>query len=127
MIVVDRPHLKELFNAHESDLHFLSGAVEDADFSYSFKASVFESIHTRAIRLNLNHNLPCFTTDMVDELNAAIEDEFGNVVGKGMTGLDLAYQRLDAYRWVRKVPHISSKTGLPYIRGAATVYYSFLT
>jgi hypothetical protein len=100
MVVVSRSLLKELFNAHESDLHFLSGAVEDADFSYSFKASVFESIHTRAIKLNLNHHLPNFTGDMVDELNAAVEDEFGSIVGNGTTRIYLTYCRLDTYRCV---------------------------
>lgn len=65
--------------ADEKDMDFLAGAVEDADFSHSFQASVFEKVHSRAIRVNLNHNVASSIPVIVDELKAAFSDEFANV------------------------------------------------
>lgn len=84
MILVDRSHLKEIFTADEKDMDFLAGAVEDADFSHSFKASVFQKVHLRAIRVNLNHNIPASIPEIADELHAIFKEELG-FVGEGFS------------------------------------------
>jgi hypothetical protein len=66
-------------------MHFLQAAVEDSDFSHAFRADVFQRVHSRAIRLNLNHNIPVFIHDVVDELNVAINDEFKDVTDSNLS------------------------------------------
>jgi hypothetical protein len=84
MILVDRSHLKEIFTADEDDMDFLSGAVEDADFSHSFRTSVFQKVHSRAIRVNLNHNIPAAIPEIVEELHAIFKEEFESI-GEGFS------------------------------------------
>lgn len=65
-------------------MNFLKAAVEDTDFRYTFSADIFDIVHIRAIRSNLNSNLQKFMSDIVDELNNGINEEFENFVTKGI-------------------------------------------
>lgn len=81
-LVLNRDQLKEAFNAGD-ELHFMSAAVEDTDFRYTFSSNIFERAHTDAIRIDLNRNLPKVIVNIADELNLAMRDELDQVVSKG--------------------------------------------
>src|SRR5438045_4179227 len=102
MVIVDRDHLNELFKANETDLSFLPAAMEDADFRCTFTADMFDTTHTRAIKLNLNQNLSMLLPEMVDELEAAVKDEFDSTVTIGNSQDTGIYCRMDLRHCIRK-------------------------
>ena len=95
MVIIDRKHLKEMYSADEDTMQFLPAAVEDSDFSCAFRADVFKRVHSRAIRLNLNHNIPVYMPELVNELIAAFDEEFESVK-ESKTLFRLSDRSLDA-------------------------------
>lgn len=82
-VIIDRDCVKELFTAGETEMNFLKAAIQDTDFRHTFSADIFDMAHTRAIRSNLNANLPALMIDIMDEVNVGVGHEFGGVVTKG--------------------------------------------
>jgi hypothetical protein len=80
LLVVDHDHLKEIFEAPNEEINFLEGLFGDTDFRYTFYGDVHNEYHVRVIRNQLTQNIASLIPDVVDELNAALEDEIDSVV-----------------------------------------------
>ena len=81
-VIVDRDHLKELIDAPEEHLSFQKAAGEIVASRYTFSRSIAEnSYHIIVIREKLNRNISSLMPEIVDEFDAAFEDEF--VIGTG--------------------------------------------
>jgi hypothetical protein len=81
---LDHDRVKEIYTANENEMGYLKAAVEDTDFRFCFKADIFNMIHARAIKYNLNQNLASLMPEIVDELDAGMHDEFDSVVTNGV-------------------------------------------
>lgn len=90
LIVVDRESVKELFEASPSDLNFLEAFLENTDLRPLFKADLYNTYHVGVLRNQLTHHIPMWMPDIVDELNAALDDEFGSIT-HGMFKFVLAH------------------------------------
>lgn len=78
--MVDHDHLKEVFEAPNDEINFLEGLFESNDFRYTFYGDVYNEYHIRIIRNQLTQNIAALIPTIVDELNAALEDEVDTVV-----------------------------------------------
>lgn len=126
MVVIDRTHLREIYKADEDYMHFLEAAVEDSDFSWAFRADVFQRVHSRAIRVNLNHNLPVFISDVVDEVNVAVKQLFPIEEDSTVCFAYHADSSMDTRRSIRKDIDSCGTTNLSYVCGFAVMYILFL-
>lgn len=77
---MDHDHLKEVFEAPNDEINFLEGLFESNDFRYTFYGDVYNEYHIRIIRNQLTQNIAALIPTIVDELNAALEDEVDTVV-----------------------------------------------
>jgi hypothetical protein len=74
---VDRNSVNELANAPESALSFLQRAADLLELDYTFLTNVrLDTYHVPIVRRQLTQNLPFFIDLMMDELEAAFQDEF---------------------------------------------------
>ena len=80
LLVVDHDHLKEVLEAPNEEINFLEGLFGDTDFRYTFYGDVHNEYHVRVIRSQLTQNIASIIPGVVDELNAALEDELDSVV-----------------------------------------------
>ena len=83
MIIVDRDSYNDLFSAQDTDLHFMHATLEDFDFRCVFLADIFNDAHTNAVRIDLNRAIPAITPNIVDEVNATMDEILHPLVTKG--------------------------------------------
>ena len=74
MIVVDRDHLKELYDAPNSSLNFLEAALEDLDFRYTFSGNMYNLYHIPVIRNQLTRGMTKFIPATAEEMEGAFRD-----------------------------------------------------
>ena len=81
-IVIDRGHLKELFDAPEENLSFVKAAGDSLELKYTFNNEMArDHCHSIVTRAQLSRHLPELMPAIVDELTSAFDDEF--VIGDG--------------------------------------------
>jgi hypothetical protein len=80
LIVVDRSHLKELFDAPSSKLAFFEAALEDIDFRYTFTGNSYNLYHVPVIRNQLTRGIQAFLPDICEEVGGAFNDDIGSLV-----------------------------------------------
>jgi hypothetical protein len=95
MIIVDRDHYEELFNAADTDLHMMQAYLEDFHFPSVFRANIFDPVHSNAVRYTLTQNISALTPEIADELNTSIDEELGSRVTEGLDLILYANCRLD--------------------------------
>jgi len=76
MIVIDRDHAKELFDAPEDHISFSESFNEGFGLHYLFHGDPRDDYHIRIIRNQLTRKMSSFTSALVDELNEAFAAEF---------------------------------------------------
>jgi hypothetical protein len=94
MIIVDRRHYQELFNATGNQFSMMHAYIEDFHFPSVFRADIFEPIHANAIRSKLTHNIPVLTPQIVDEVSCSIDEEMGTITKRYFL-FNVTYRRLD--------------------------------
>jgi hypothetical protein len=77
---VGREHIKEFMSAPNDTLDMFAPIFDNGGFSYSFKGNLTDGWHVPVIRHQLTRNLSILLPEMVDELNAAMKDEFDSVI-----------------------------------------------
>ena len=75
MIVVDRDHLKEVFDAPNSSLSFFEAALEDLDFRYTFRGNSYNLYHVPVIRNQLTRGISTFMPAVAEEIKSAFGDD----------------------------------------------------
>jgi hypothetical protein len=75
LIVVDRDHLRELFEAPDSSLNFFEAALEDLDFRYTFQGNSYNLYHVPVIRNQLTRGISTFMPAMAEEIKCAFGDD----------------------------------------------------
>lgn len=83
-VVVDHHHLDEVFRASNDELNFFEAMLEDNDFSHTFLGDVYNSYHVGVIRNKLTRNISTIMPSIVDELNAALDDEIDALMTLGI-------------------------------------------
>jgi hypothetical protein len=83
IVVVDRSHLKEYYDASEGRLSFVSELIQGGAFNYGFVCDVNNHYHIDIIRNQLTQNIAAYMPAILDELDAALADELDHIVTKG--------------------------------------------
>lgn len=89
VIILDRDHLKEVFDTRDKDLSLIEATLEDGDFRYTFQADVHSIYHINVIRNQLTRNISALMPEIVDELNAVLGEELDVIVTEGIPLLTL--------------------------------------
>ena len=77
MVVVDRNHLQEFYNALESEISFRKRISDTLQMKYTFNPSTaVNHYHVGVIRTHLSKYLQDLMPEIVDEIGSAFEDEF---------------------------------------------------
>ena len=82
--MVDHHHLNEVFHASNDELNFLEATLEDSDFSQTFLGNVYNSYHVGVIRNKLTRNISTIMPSIVEEINAALDDEIDALMTLGI-------------------------------------------
>jgi hypothetical protein len=85
VVVMDRDHLKEVFEATDADLNFTEATLEHTDVRYTFRGNIYHAWHVPIVRNQLTQNLPALIPEMVDEMTSCIADEFETVITDGIS------------------------------------------
>jgi hypothetical protein len=83
LVVVDRDHFQELFDAPEDRLSFGQSLIRANHFDYGFNGNVLNSYHAEVIRNRLTQNIQAKMPDIIDEVNAGFEDELEPTITNG--------------------------------------------
>jgi hypothetical protein len=83
LIVVDRDHIKEFFDAPEGDLSFEAGFVDGLSLREMFNGDPSNDYHKRPLQGELTQNIAASMPYIIDELSAAFADEFDLTLGEG--------------------------------------------
>lgn len=83
VIVVDRAHLKELYDAPNSSLTFFEAALEDLDFVNTFTGNAYNLYHVPVIRNQLTRGIASHVPALVEEIRSAFEDDIDPLLKKG--------------------------------------------
>ena len=99
--MVDRSHLKELFDAPSSKLGFFEAAIEDIDFRYTFTGNAYNLYHVPVIRNQLTRGIQAFLPEICEEVRGAFNDDIGSLItenggksGKAFNGRVGCYSNL---------------------------------
>jgi hypothetical protein len=100
LIVIDRAHLKEFFDAPNSKLNFFEAALEDIDFRYTFTGNSYNLYHVPVVRNQLTRGIQAFLPAIGEEVKGAFRDDIAPLLsGKGTTtrpvGTKRTYHRVD--------------------------------
>lgn len=82
---MDHEHLKEFYDAPEDELSFVAASAEALQLQHTMNHNRihFDRFHGDIIRTHLNRNMRALMPEILDELHAALDDEF--IVGQGAT------------------------------------------
>lgn len=83
VVVVDRSHLKELFDDLGRSFNFLAAALEDLDFEATLSGDVHNLYHIPIIRNQLTQNISRILPSLADELDSAFGDIIDTTVSEG--------------------------------------------
>src|SRR5271169_5339539 len=83
LIVVDHAHLKEFFEADDKILSNIEGILVDHDFRYTFRASIYNSLHVHVIRNQLTQQIASKMPDIIDELATVLGEDLDRIAGEG--------------------------------------------
>jgi hypothetical protein len=76
VVTANRDRLKETFDASEEDMSFSTRLNEFLELGYTFNwNTVMDHYHVDVIRLNLSRRIGALMTEIVDEVEAAMDDE----------------------------------------------------
>jgi hypothetical protein len=96
VIIVDHAHLKELFEADDKVLDNIQGIIEESDFRYTTRISLYSTFHIDVIRNQLTRHIATMMPDIIDELNAVLREDLDHLVKDGIRRLFVgSYSRLD--------------------------------
>lgn len=96
LVVIDRDHFQELFEAPEDQLSFNLALIKGGAFDYGFHGNVRNAYHADVIRNQLTQSLGGKMPDIVDELNAAFADELESIITDGIKRVCVANIRVQA-------------------------------
>ena len=101
-MVVDKTYLKEFVDAPVEEISSYEASIEALEANYTFRPTVFlNSYHAHVVRHELTSNIPDKMADLVDELQAAFEDEYQ--IGDGILPSNTASDsRMDARQTLGK-------------------------
>lgn len=86
-MVIDKTHLKELFDAPEQQVSFISNASRSLQIKYTLnKEMEYDHYHAVVTKMQLSRHIPELMPAIVDELVASFTDSF-NDIGSGSTPL----------------------------------------
>jgi hypothetical protein len=85
IVVVDHAHLKEVFNADDKILSNIQGILEENDFRFTFRASLYSAFHVSVIRNQLTQHIASMMPDIIDELAAVLGEDLDLIAGDGST------------------------------------------
>lgn len=95
-IVADPQHLREFYSAPEDDLSLPSVLVNILQLQYTFGKNVaINDYHVSTARMQLSRHISELMPDIVDELEAALNDEIVVMDGKFNPSLIRAENRMD--------------------------------
>jgi len=83
IVVVDRSHLKELFDDAGRSFNFFEAALEDLDFEATLGGDVHNLYHVPIIRNQLTQNISWMLPSLADELNSTFGDIIDTTVSDG--------------------------------------------
>ena len=83
------PELKEVFDADDKVLNNIEGFLIDNDFRYTFRASVYGSLHVNVIRNQLTQHIASMMPSIIDELATVLGEDLDLIVGKGISLMNL--------------------------------------
>jgi len=75
VIIVDRGHIKEMFQAPDSQLNFVQAILEEADFNTALRANGHNDYHKYVVRNQLTQNIASILPEMMEELELAFQEE----------------------------------------------------
>lgn len=84
VIVVDHAHLKELFEADDKILDNVQGILEENDFRYTTRASIYSTLHISVIRNQLTQHIASMMPDIIDELSAVLGEDLDLLAEDGI-------------------------------------------
>lgn len=84
LIIVDRAHLNEFYNAPKETLNFVEATLVSRDFRYILGSNTSERYHIAVVRGQFTQNLSALSGPVVDELNAALVDELDPLLKDGI-------------------------------------------
>ena len=90
VIVVDHAHLKEFFDADDKTLDNIQGLLEENDFRYTTRASLYSKFHINVIRNQLTQHIASMMPDIIDELSAVLGEDLDLLVKDGYKDLRYA-------------------------------------
>jgi hypothetical protein len=126
LIVVDRGHVKEFFDAPEDHVSFTTAYFDGFSVDYLFRSNPRDSYHNRAIRGPMTHNLNANTPEIANEVNAALDDELGPIVTKDRTEIIFFYLMVEytPIGLYEKVERIIARLSSRVIVGLPTCTYN---
>lgn len=101
VIVVDHAHLKELFDADDKVLDNIH--LEENDFRYTSRASLYSRLHINVIRNQLTQHIASMMPDIIDELSAVLGEDLDLLVKDGIRRPIRSYFILDFFCCVPKI------------------------
>ena|SRR5271156_177744 len=76
-VVVDKTYLKEFIDAPLEYISNYEASIDALEANYTFRPTVFQNdYHAHVVRHELTRNISDKMPDIVDELQAAFEDEY---------------------------------------------------
>ena len=84
LVVVDRAHFQELFDAPEDRLSFNLALIKSGAFDYAFRSNIRNPYHVELIRNQLTQSIGTKMSDVMDELNASFDEEIEPFITEGI-------------------------------------------
>lgn len=126
VIVVDHAHLKEFFDADDKVLDNIQGLLEENDFRYTTRASLYSTFHINVIRNQLTQHIASMMPDIIDELSAVLGEDLDLLVKDGIRSHLIPYYcRLDFFCCIPEIFENCGESKSKGICWVSIMYFSF--
>jgi len=86
LVVVDRAHLKEYYNAPNETFSFSEALTAQIDIRYTLPAANLHQYHIDVVRNQLTQNLASLTPYIAEEIKATLSDQLDDKMKDGERG-----------------------------------------